>query len=109
MCEHQDEIHKLDNQLGSIMRFDDKKLKNVRPFLVWGLQVITMLMKIGEQAAGGFSNMVSELERAMLMGIIIVGVPKHQEGKTSSEAATATKMKFSANLLTLVLKPTCNY
>jgi hypothetical protein len=68
-----------------------------------------MLMKIGEQAAGGFSNMVSELERAMLMGIIIVRVLEHQDGKTSSEAATATKMEFSANLLTLVLKPTCNY
>jgi len=81
------------------MRFDDKTLKSVRPLLVWRLQVITMLMKIGEQAAGGFSNMVSELERAMLMGIIIAGAPEHQDGKTGSEAAAATKMEFSANLL----------
>jgi hypothetical protein len=29
MCEHHDEIHKIDNQLGSIMRFDDKTLKSV--------------------------------------------------------------------------------
>ncbi|KAG0580046.1 hypothetical protein KC19_4G143600 [Ceratodon purpureus] len=70
MCEHRDGIHMIDHQVGGIMRCDDKSVRSVRPHMLWGLKLISTLLRISELAAGGFAAMLTEPERMRLMGVI---------------------------------------
>lgn len=79
MCEHRDGIHMIDNQIGGIMRCDEKSVKSVRPHMLWGLKLISMLMRTGELAAGGFTSMVTESERMILMGLVSGSEPESEK------------------------------
>ncbi|KAG0593026.1 hypothetical protein KC19_1G299500 [Ceratodon purpureus] len=70
MCEHRDGIHMIEHQVGGIMRCDEKSVRSVRPHMLWGLKLISTLLRISELAAGGFSNMLTEAERMRLMGMV---------------------------------------
>ncbi|XP_024370300.1 protein TORNADO 1 [Physcomitrium patens] len=70
MCEHRDGIHMIEHQVGGIMRCDEKSVRSVRPHMLWGLKLISMLLRISELAAGGFPTMLTEAERMRLMGIV---------------------------------------
>lgn len=69
MCEHRDGIHMIDTQVGGIMRCDEKSVRSVRPHMLWGLKLISTLLRISETAAGGFSTIITEPQRMRLMGI----------------------------------------
>ena len=70
MCEHRDGIHMIDHQVGGIVRCDEKSVRSVRPHMLWGLKLISTLLRISEIAAGGFSNMLTEAERMRLVGMV---------------------------------------
>lgn len=70
MCEHREGIHMIDHQIGGIMRCDERSVRSVRPHMLWGLKLISMLFRISELAAGGFTCMQTEAERMKLMGMV---------------------------------------
>jgi len=70
MCEHRDGIHMIDHQVGGIMRCDERSVRSVRPHMLWGLKLISMMFRISELAAGGFTAMLTEAERIKLMGMV---------------------------------------
>lgn len=69
MCEHRGGIHMIDHQVGGIMRCDERSVRSVRPHMLWGLKLISILLRTSELAAGGFSAMLTESERVKLMGL----------------------------------------
>ena len=72
MCEHKREIHTVDGQKGIALRVESETFRECRPYVIWGLRIMSMLMKVGAQGAAGLGSMVPDLEKSLLKGVASV-------------------------------------
>jgi hypothetical protein len=63
MCEHQGEIHKVNEAKGCILKLANDTFLKICPFAVWGLRIFTIMLKVGGQVGVNLGTMVPNLEK----------------------------------------------
>jgi hypothetical protein len=61
MCEHIHGFHDVQGQKGLNVNLESKTFHNIRPLLEKGLQLLTILLKVGAQLTVGLASLVPEL------------------------------------------------
>ena len=72
MCEHNREIHTVGGQKGIALLMEKENFRTFRPYVIWGLRIMSMLMKVSAQVTAGLGSMVPDLEQSLLKGVASV-------------------------------------
>jgi hypothetical protein len=90
MCEHIDGIHDVKNQEGFEVMLANETFQKVRPLLDKGLQILSILLKVGAQLTIGLASQVPDLKIGSIFGGASLIIPA-QLPMTISSSITSEK------------------
>lgn len=69
MCECKRNIHAVKRQKDIALHLENKTLCEAHPYVIWGLRIITMLIKLSAYLVASLGSMVFDLDKSLLKGI----------------------------------------
>jgi hypothetical protein len=69
LCEHIEGIHVVENQKGEEITLIDPKVRKWIPYLVTGLTIFSLLLKVGAHVAAGVGDMIPNFGKCLLLAL----------------------------------------
>jgi hypothetical protein len=69
LCEHIERIHVVENQKGEEITLIDPKVRKWVPYLVTGLTIFSILLKVGAHVAVGIGDMIPNFGKGLLLAL----------------------------------------
>jgi len=69
LCEHIEGIHVVENQKGEEITLIDPKVRKWVPYLVTGLTIFSLLLKVGAHVAAGIGDMIPNFGKGFLLAL----------------------------------------
>jgi len=69
LCEHIERIHVVENQKGEEITLIDPKVRKWVPYLVIGLTIFSILLKVGAHVAVGIGDMIPNFGKGLLLAL----------------------------------------
>jgi hypothetical protein len=69
LCEHIEGIHVVKNQKGEEITLIDPKVQKWVPYLVTGLTIFSLLLKVGAHVAAGVGDMIPNFGKGLSLAL----------------------------------------